>query len=143
MAFIKVQKLVRNEDGSVRSGSASILTTEYDNSCKGLSRHRIREKLGKVISLDATGKSGVFLSPTRGLVAYDSASDTYESVGKEDSRIKALDLFAEPEIHTIFGDVYLFLQFCEKSGLMRVLRTAFSQDRDYVIATLKLHRQIL
>lgn len=61
MAFIKVQKLVRNEDGSVRSGSASILTTEYDPSRKGLSRHKIREKLGKVISLDDTGKSGVFL----------------------------------------------------------------------------------
>jgi len=131
MAFIKVQKLVRNGDGSVRSGSASILTTEYDRSCKGLSRHRIREKLGKVVSLDAAGKSGVFLSPTRGLVAYDSVSDAFEILGKEDPRFKALDLFAEPEIHTVFGDVYLFLQFCEKSGLLRVLRTAFSQDREY------------
>jgi len=131
MAFIKVQKLVRNEDGSVRSGSASILTTEYDPSRKGLSRHRIREKLGKVISLDAAGRSGVFLSPTRGLVAYDSASDTFEILGKEDPKVKALDIFAEPEIHTVFGDVYLFLRFCEKSGLIRVLRKAFSQDREY------------
>jgi Transposase len=131
MAFIKVQKLVRNEDGSVRSGSASILVTEYDRSAKHLSRHRIREKLGKVISLDATGKRGVFLSPTRGLVAYDSATDTFESIGKDDPRVKALNLFAEPEIHTVFGDVYLFLRFCEKSGLLKVLRTAFPQDREY------------
>ena len=108
MAFIKVQKLVRNSDGSIRSGSAAILTTEYDRSCKGLSRHSTREKLGKVISLDATGKSGVFLSPIRGL-----------------------DIFAEPEIHTVFGDVHLFLKVCEKSGLLKVLRTAFPQDREY------------
>lgn len=131
MAFIKVQKLVRNEDGSVRSGSASILVTEYDRSAKHLSRHRIREKLGKVVTLDETGKRGVFLSPTRGLVAYDSVSDTFESIGKDDPRVKDLDLFAEPQIHTIFGDVYLFLQVCEKSGLLKVLRTAFPQDREY------------
>jgi len=126
-----VQKLVRNEDGSIRAGSASILTTEYDKSYKGLSRHRIREKLGKVVFLDAAGKSGVFLSPTRGLVAYDSTSDTFESVAKDDPRIRGLDLFPEPEIHTVFGDVYLFLKVCEKSGLLKVLRTAFPQDREY------------
>ncbi len=131
MAFIKVQKLVRNEDGSVSSGSASIMTTEYDRSYKGLSRHKIREKLGKVISLDETGKKGVFLSPTRGLVAYDSATDTFESIGKDDPRVKAFDLFSEPQIHTVFGDVYLFLQVCEKTGLLKVLRTAFPQDKDY------------
>lgn len=34
MAFIKVQKLVVNDDGSIRSGSASIMTTEYDSSYK-------------------------------------------------------------------------------------------------------------
>ena len=125
MAFIKVQKLVRNEDGSVRSGSASILVTEYDRSAKYFSRHRIREKLGKVVTLGDTGKRGIFLSPTRGLVAYDSATDTFESIGKDDLRVKAFDLFAEPQIHTVFGDSYLFLRVCEKSGLLRVLRTAF------------------
>jgi len=104
MAFIKVQKLVRNEDGSIRSGSASILVTEYDRSAKHLSRHRIREKLGKVLSLDPTGKKGVFLSPARGLVAYDAVSDTFEHVGKEDYRVRDLILFAEPQIHTVFGD---------------------------------------
>ncbi len=107
------------------------MTTEYDRSYKGRSRHRTREKLGKVVSLDAAGKSGVFLSPTRGLVSYDSVSDSFESVGKDDPRITEVDLFPEPEIHTVFGDVYLFLLVCEKSGLLTVLRTAFPQDRDY------------
>lgn len=131
MAFIKVQKLVRNEDGSIRSGSASILVTEYDRSAKHLSRHRIREKLGKVLSLDSTGKKGVFLSPTRGLVTYDAVSDTFENLGKDDHRVSDLGLFAEPQIHTVFGDAYLFLKVCQESALLQVLRNAFSQDREY------------
>jgi hypothetical protein len=131
MAFIKVQKLVRDSDGSIRSGSASIMTTEYDRSIKGSSRHRTREKLGKIISIDEERKRGVFLSPTRGLVAYDSVRDSFTSVEPDDARIKGFDLFPEPEIHTVFGDVYLLLAVCEKSGLLGVLRTAFSQDTDY------------
>ncbi len=131
MAFIKVQKLVRNVDGSVKSGSASILTTEYDKTIKGASRHRTREKLGKIVSIDVARKSGVFLSPTRGLIAYDSGSDSFERVEREDSRIKDLKLFPEPEIHTVFGDVYLLLKVCEKTGLLKILRTSFSQDSDY------------
>ena len=45
MAFIQVQKLVRNKDGSVKSGRTSVLITKYGRSCKGLSYHNIREKL--------------------------------------------------------------------------------------------------
>jgi hypothetical protein len=45
MAFIKVQKLVRNEDESIISGSASIMRKEYDKAYKGRSRHATREKL--------------------------------------------------------------------------------------------------
>lgn len=140
MAFIKVQKLVRNDDGSVRSGSASIMNTEYDSSYKGNSRHTPREKLGKVVSIDPDRKKGVFLSPTRGLVAYDSVADSFESIERDDPRINMLNLFPEPEIHTVFGDVYLFLSVCEKSGLLTVLRTAFSQDKEYErILTQLLH----
>jgi len=131
MAFIKVQKLVVNDDGSVRSGSASIMTTEYDSSYKGKSRHTTREKLGKVVSIDPARKKGVFLSPTRGLVAYDSVADSFESVERNDPRINSEKLFCDPEIHTVFGDVYLFLSICEKSGLLAVLRSAFSQDTEY------------
>ncbi|MBN2861433.1 MAG: transposase [Sphaerochaetaceae bacterium] len=131
MAFIKVQKLVVNDDGSIRSGSASIMTTEYDSSYKGNSRHTTREKLGKVISISSDRKKGVFLSPTRGLVAYDSTADSFESVERDDPRISTKKLFGEPEIHTVFGDVYLFLSVCETSGLLAVLRSAFPQDKEY------------
>ncbi len=131
MAFIKVQKLVLDPDGSVRSGSASIMDTEYDPSYKGRSRHTTREKLGKVVSISPDRKSGVFLSPTRGLVAYDSVPDAFTSVEREDPRISSQVLFPEPEIHTVFGDAYLFLTVCEKSGLLAVLRRAFSHDKEY------------
>jgi len=46
MAFIKVQKLVRDEEGNVRSGSTAIVVTEYDPAVKGRSRYRVRERLG-------------------------------------------------------------------------------------------------
>ncbi|MCF7939983.1 MAG: hypothetical protein K9M84_00080 [Spirochaetia bacterium] len=73
----------------------------------------------------------MFLSPARGLVAYDSATDSFTSVEPDDARIKGLDLFPEPEIHTVFGDVYLLLAVCKTSGLLEVLRTTVSQDTDY------------
>jgi len=85
----------------------------------------------------------VFLSPTRGLVSYDSTTDSFEILRKEDTRVKALDILAEPKIQTVFGDVYLFLQFCEKSGLIRVLRKAFSQDREYERALSYLLHSVL
>lgn len=106
-----MQKLVRNEDGSVRSGSASNLTTEYDPSRKGLSNHRIREKRGKVISLDAAEKNGVFLLLTRGLAAYDSVSGTFEVTGKEDSRSRPSISLPNP-----------------RSILFLVISTSFSRD---------------
>jgi len=47
-------------------------------------------------------------------VAYDSTSDAFESVVREDPRIKELDLFVDPRIHTVFGDICIFLLVCEK-----------------------------
>jgi len=131
MAFIKVQKLVRDEEGNVRSGSAAIVVSEYDPAVRGRSRHRVRERLGKIVTLDGEGKSGVFLSPTRGLVAYDSVADAFSDIESGDGRVEGLGVFAEPEIHTVFGDSYLLLRVLEKSGLLAVLRTAFQKDRDY------------
>ncbi len=66
MASIKVQKLVLNDDGSVRSGSASILISSYDTSIKGNCRKKARERLGKIVYINEKHTSGIFLSPTRG-----------------------------------------------------------------------------
>lgn len=67
MAFIITQKLVRNESGTIISGSASIVDTQYGNYDTYHAKHSVREKLGKVIWLSDDKKKGIFLSPTRGL----------------------------------------------------------------------------
>ena len=77
MSFIKVQKLVRNVDGSVRSGSAVIMDVVYVKDGKYHSKQVQREKLGKIVSLDLSKRRGVFMSPTRGLVAYDVDEDRF------------------------------------------------------------------
>ena len=131
MAFIKVQKLVLSEDGNVVSGSAAVVDTLYDSSVKGRSRHRVRERLGKVISISDDRKCGIFLSPTRGLVEYDSEKDLFAEVGRDDRRIAGLELFPEPETHTVFGDSYLILSFMEKTGITALLRSVFTKDEDF------------
>ena len=131
MAFIKVQKLVLSEDGNVVSGSAAVVDTVYDSSVKGRSRHRVRERLGKVISISDDRKCGIFLSPTRGLVEYDSEKDLFAEVERDDRRIAGLELFPEPETHTVFGDSYLILSFMEKTGITALLRSVFTKDEDF------------
>ena len=131
MAFIKVQKLVLSEDGNVVSGSAAVVDTVYDSSVKGRSRHRVRERLGKVISISDDRKCGIFLSPTRGLVEYDSTKDLFAEVGRDDGRIAGLELFPETETHTVFGDSYLILSFMEKTGITALLRSVFTKDEDF------------
>ena len=143
MAFIKVQKLVLDEDGKVKSGSAAIVETEYDSTYSGKSRHRVRERLGKIVTLSVDRKSGLFLSPTRGLVYYDSVEDSFEEVRDDDPRTEELELFADPVIHTVFGDVYLFLVVCEKSGLLGVLRSVFQKDSEYQRVVAHLSHSVL
>ena len=131
MAFIKAQKLVLSEGGKVVSGSAAIVDTVYDSSVKGHSRHKVRERLGRVISLSADKKSGIFLSPTRGLIEYDSTKDLFSEVDKDDERLLGLELFSNPEIHTIFGDAFLVLSFMKNMGITSLLRSVFSKDEDF------------
>ena len=131
MAFIKAQKLVLSEGGKVVSGSAAIVDTVYDSSVKGHSRHKVRERLGRVISLSADKKSGIFLSPTRGLIEYDSTKDLFSEVDKDDERLLGLELFSNPEIHKIFGDAFLVLSFMKNMGITSLLRSVFSKDEDF------------
>lgn len=131
MPFIKVQKLVKSEDGSVVSGSASIVDTFYVKDAKYHAKHSVRERLGKIISIDDDHKHGIFLSPTRGLVEYDATSDSFTSLDKNDHRISDSNLFHEPTIHIVFGDSYLLLKFLEKYGLIDILRTVFQKKTDY------------
>ena len=132
MAFIKAQKVIRDENGIITSGSAAIVDTVYvSTGQKSHSKQVVREKLGRVLYLNDDHKSGVFMSPTRGLVEYDALTDTFDNVSHDDPRIRTQDVFPETEIHTVFGDSFLFLCFLEKCGLISVLRTVFPKDEMY------------
>ena len=64
MAFIKAQKIVRDENGTITSGSAAIVDTAYvSTGQKNHSKQTVREKLGKVLYLSEDRKSGIFMSP--------------------------------------------------------------------------------
>ena len=60
MAFIKAQKIVRDENGTITSGSAAIVDTAYvSTGQKNHSKQTVREKLGKVLYLSEDRKSGI------------------------------------------------------------------------------------
>lgn len=132
MASIKAQKIRYDDEGRIISGSAAIIDTIYvSTGQKDHSRKETREKLGKVLYLSDNKRSGIFLSPTRGLVEYDADDDSFTEVDRDDPRIDAERIFPEPEIHTVFGDSYLLLEFLEKSGMLPVLRSVFSKKEGY------------
>ena len=132
MAFIKAQKVVYDEKGCITSGSAAIVDTKYVSTGKAShSQHVVREKLGRVLYLSEDRKRGIFLSPTRGLVEYDARTDNFSSIEKDDARINGEELFPQTEIHTVFGDTYLLLNFLKNCGLLSVLRNLFPKDEVY------------
>lgn len=131
MAFIKSQKLVYDENGHITSGSAAIVDTVYGNFGSYHARHTVRERLGKVICLSQDKRSGIFLSPTRGLVEYSADDDAFLAVERDDPRLPEGLVFPETEVHTVFGDSYLLLVFLKKSGLLATLRAAFPERSTY------------
>lgn len=131
MAFIKAQKLTYDSAGRITGGSAAIVDTIYGDFGSYHAKHTVREKLGKVLFLSQNKKSGVFLSPTRGLVEYNALSDTFSEVERDDPRINTQEIFPETEVHTVFGDAYLLLKFLEKSGFLSLFRKIFIKDTDY------------
>lgn len=130
MAYIKVQKIVRDAENNIVSGSAAIVESIYAPERKNHSAQQVLERLGKVISLAEDKKSGVFLSPTRGLVHYNVTTDTFSPVSEEEKENQCKLVFPEPQIHTVFGDSYLLLQFLEKRGLLEVFKTVFPKKEE-------------
>lgn len=128
MSFIKAQKIVRDIHGAIVSGSASLVDAVYDKGqTSGHSRQVVREKLGKVLRLSENHKSGLFLSPTRGLVEYDADKDEFTPVDSTDARLPRNRLFQTPERHTVFGDSYFLMLFLKKCGMLDVLRSVFQK----------------
>lgn len=106
------------------------MISTYDTSIKGNCRKRVRERLGKTVYINQEHTSGIFISPTRGLVEYDARQDVFTEVRRNDPRLRGQHVFTEPPIHTVFGDVYLILCFLLKSGMASILRETFASDRD-------------
>ncbi|HIW01031.1 MAG TPA: hypothetical protein H9894_07575, partial [Candidatus Desulfovibrio intestinipullorum] len=127
MAFIKVQKLVRNEHGEVLSGSAAIMDTVYTPGSRNFSKHRVIESLGKVVYFDKNLKLGIFQSPLRGLVEYCSTTGEFKDVALDDPRLPPKLLPVDPNFHTTFGDAWFLMEFLKKHGLDRVLGGVFQK----------------
>jgi len=131
MTFIRTQNLRRDDNGMVMRGTASVCETRYVKGGKYHSIQESKESLGRVIWLSEDGKSGIFMSKTRGLVAYDAVADAFGAVDRGDARIKGTGAFPETDVHTVFGDSHLFLRFLEKSSLLGVLRAVFPRKQDF------------
>ena len=131
MPFIKIQKQKRAGNGKITGGSASIEDTVYGNFGGYHAKHRSVERLGKVIWLSEDRKSGIFLSPTRGIVEYDSAKGEFSPVGKGDARLKGTGMFPEPQAHVMLGDSCMLLEFLNAKGMTGILRKAFPDAQDY------------
>ncbi len=124
MAFIRIQKLKKDESGKILSGSASIIDVNYDPKAKYHAQQRVREKLGKVIELYSK-RCGLFQSPTRGLVIYDADTDSFSSpltreAAEEQFNDEKLieQIFPSADVHTVFGDGYLVAEVFEEFWIM-------------------------
>ena len=74
MAFIKTQKIVRNESGTIISGSASIIDTKYGNYGTYHAKQSVRERLVKgkrtIIRTYDRNHSQVHLTMSMGMVLH-------------------------------------------------------------------------
>lgn len=131
MAFIKAQKLKRDDSGNIISGSASLMKSLYNSDAKRCSSHVTLEKLGKVLFLSSDHKIGIFQSPFRGLVEYNVNTGVFTPVDVSDNRIPSMVQPQPPVIHSIFGDSYFLIEFLQKTGLTAVLRGVFDKEADY------------
>ncbi len=134
MSYIRFQNIKRDDTGAIVSGSATIVETKYvpgKERGKNHSKREAVEKLGKVLWISDDKLSGIFKSPTRGVIEYDSATGSFKEVNRGDPRIQGFDTPAsEPEIHTVFGDTYLFLTFLYNIGFADILSKAFVSEEE-------------
>lgn len=82
--------------------------------------------VNKVLYLSDDGKSGVFLSPTRGIIEYDARSDAFSPVSKDDPRVPSLTVFPETAI-PFLAMPFSFLMFWKKAGCFPYFRAFFQK----------------
>lgn len=138
MPFIRFRKLKYDDSGKIISGTAAIIDVKYiPGKKKNSSKQSVREKLGKVIE-KYSNKKGLFVSPTRGLIIYDSSTDSFSTqLSKSDvkdnvsSQDAVNEIFPDSRIHTVFGDVFLLLEFIKQVGMLKILNESF-QDKIFL-----------
>ena len=132
MSFIKKQKIKRDENGNIKSGSASLVESVYATDRKsGHSKQVVVEPLGKVLYLYDDGKRGIFDSPSRGIVEYDAETNVFTKLRPDDKRLPApMSVKANADVHTVFGDSWFTLNVMNQIGLSDVIYRTFETDED-------------
>jgi hypothetical protein len=106
------------------------MNTVYDNSRQHKSKQVVVEKLGKVLWLGDSNRSGIFLNPQRGLFFYDSNTDRFDPVSSDDPRLPHT-VEVTPERHVVFGTIDMFLHFLKKLGYTTLLKEIFPTKQDF------------
>ena len=132
MPPVRAQEAVRDESGGVAGGSASVAGAGCVAGARHHSRQRVRERLGGVAGLSEGGRSGVFRSPTRGLVRYDADPDGLGPPGRGDGApTDESSGLPEPPAHVVAGDCLPPPPVPGGSGLPGVPGEAFPRDGDH------------
>lgn len=131
--FIRPQKVKRDEDGRILSGSASACRSVYDPTQEsGHSRQETVLSLGKVIWLSEDRTHGVFFSKEKGVYEYNVVSDESSEIDNDDPRLDGTRYANQVRQRATFGDAYLFLSVLQtRTPFMDVLRKAFPEQKNY------------
>ena len=143
MAFIYIHYKQYDDNKKNIGGIGSIKKSIYEKGKKYHSKQITVEHLGKVLYLSDDKKSGIFDSPTRGLVEYNVLNNSFVNVSIDDPRIKNKPITYAPKVHTIFGDTYLLLEFMKNIDLIDVLRKTFPSNMDFEKALVHLAHDIM
>ena len=129
---IRYRNIVRNNNNVIVSGSAALVENKYLRNATGerLKNHTqqtVIERLGKVVWInDNDPQQGIFNSPSRGLIFYDSKQDEFIPVDPTDHRISGSTHHQETAwVHVNFGNAFLFFNEMEKTPFMNVVRKTF------------------
>ena len=120
MPWIRIQGLKKDDAGRITAGTATVVDTGYVQSTKGAKQHSkqiTREKHGRPLVLAADRRSGIFRSQEYGIVAYDADTDSKEVLEMDDSRLEGFIEAVSLDVHTVFGDGFLFLSYLKNMGL--------------------------
>ena len=125
--FIRVQNARRDEAGNIIGGSASLVESVYVKDGGSPTKQRLIERLGTIVFMPDR-RSGIFLTPDRGLVEYDLGTNLFSDVPADDPRLQGRGLFPEPRVHTLFGDCDSVLSFMRSEGIVRILKNLAVDD---------------